>query len=98
VRKRFAYVVTPAGGTPDRPGKTQADAIIFGDAPDTFRALDINLVLRQEIFVFIQLDGEPFQELAHGLVESARQVFTKPADADVARKHPEPGNALVDVE
>ena len=41
---------------------------------------------------------DALEELRDDLVEPSRQIFTQAADADVARKHPEARDALVDVE
>ena len=42
--------------------------------------------------------GEGIEPFLDGLMEPARQVLAKAADPDVARKHPEAGQHLVDVE
>ena len=46
----------------------------------------------------MQLVGELVEERLHGLVEAGRQVFPQPSDAQIARKHPEAGQHLVDVQ
>jgi len=48
--------------------------------------------------VLVELARKNVEERLHGLRETARQVFAQAADADVTRKHPEPGEHLVQVQ
>ena len=59
---------------------------------------EVDLVLRQQILVLVELPRQPIEELAHRGVEAARQILAQAADAHVAREHAEAGDQLVDVE
>ena len=56
------------------------------------------MVLREQVFVIVELPGQPLEERLDRVVKAARQVLAQAADADVAREHPEAGEHLVEVE
>ncbi len=68
------------------------------DNADAFRAATIDIVLRQQPLVLIELGRKTAQERIDSIVKPARQVFAQPPDADIAREEAEPGDELVDVE
>ena len=70
----------------------------FEQLADALRALAVDVVLRQQALVLAQLGRKAVEELRDDLVKPARKIFAQSADADVARKHAEAGDALVDVE
>src|SRR5207247_5911076 len=98
VRKNLSHVVLDAHRAGNRPDQAVRDRIFAGNAADALRAIAINIVLRQQIFVLVELWREAIEKSADGAVKSARQILAQAADTHVAREHPEPGEQLVDVQ
>jgi hypothetical protein len=98
VREIPADVIVDAGRAGNGSDQPVRHRIVFRNHANALRALQVNFVLREEVFILIEFRGQAIEERAHGVVKAARQVLPQAADAHVARKHAEAGEHLVDVE
>ena len=87
-----------AGGAQHRPGDAQIQHVFERNEADALGAADPDRIVRQQVFVFVDLLGKTSMNLLTRFVPAARRLQRQPADAEVAGHHALAGEHFEDLQ
>ena len=97
VRESLADVVGHAAAAKQRTGRADGNGVLRAQAADALGSCHPDAVLREQVFVFVDMAGQGVHHAPHAIEPVRRRLERESADAEIAGHHPLAGNVFVNL-